>query len=66
MGMNCFSIAGNINNVQAKVETTPMLNIIPILAVPAWVELAKLPKLTMVVNALKKTARAVLVCNKLP
>ena len=64
--MNCFNNAGNINNVHVNVETTPMLSMTPMLAVPACVAFAKLPKLTMVVNALKNTARAVLVCSKLP
>ena len=59
-------MAGSTSKVHIKVETTPILSITPMLAVPACVEVAKFPKLTMVVNALKNTARAVLVCSKLP
>ena len=54
--MNCFKMAGSTSNVQIRVEKMPMLSITPMLAVPACVDVARLPKLTIVVKALKNTA----------
>ena len=45
-------IEGKINKVPAKVNNTPIVKIIPMLAVPGCAEKLRLRKLTMVVMAL--------------
>ena len=47
-----------------KVIVIPKLSKRPMLAVPAWGEIAKFPKLAIVVIVLRITPRAVLVCMK--
>ena len=57
---------GRIINVQSKVILMPMVNSMPMLAVPRCDEKDKLPILTMVVSALTNTARAELVARIMP
>ena len=52
--------AGKRTRELIKMQIRPSDNSNPKLAVPAWGETARLPKLAAVVNELKTTARAVL------
>ena len=52
--------------MQKSVNPKPNVSRMPILAVPACGEKARLPKLAVVVKALNKTARAVLVVSSGP
>ncbi len=59
------SSAGSNSNAQTSVQTIEIIRILPMLAVPGWLESQRLPKATPVVRALNSTARARLDCSRL-